>query len=123
MRVVLVVLGLYLVDIDQLCASDKFSKLPPVLAQLCYEKPWDDDCNRLAKHLSGDYKKEPEYFKLSKAEKQKINQIRQMQELVDIMLRRAITRKDEGQLREMSKRISAFYLKEIFPQKIDDFQY
>jgi hypothetical protein len=49
------------------------------------------------------------------------NQVNQMHELVDIMLRRAITRKDEGQLREMSKRISAFYLKEIFPQKIDDF--
>lgn len=47
----------------------------------------------------------------------------QMQELVDIMLRRAISRKDEGQLREMSKRISAFYLKELFPQKIDDFAY
>ncbi|TFG20070.1 MAG: hypothetical protein EU530_04410 [Promethearchaeota archaeon] len=56
-------------------------------------------------------------------EKQKINQINQMQELVDIMLRRAITRKDEGQLREMSKRISSFYLKELFPQKIDDFAY
>ena len=41
-----------------------------------------------------------------------------MQELVDIMLRRAITRKDEGQLREMSKRISSFYLKELFPQKL-----
>jgi hypothetical protein len=49
------------------------------------------------------------------------NQVNQMQELVDIMLRRAINSKDEGQLREMSKRISAFYLKEIFPQKIDDF--
>ena len=47
--------------------------------------------------------------------------VNQMQELVDIMLRRAISRKDEGQLREMSKRISAFYLKEIFPQKIEDF--
>ncbi len=57
------------------------------------------------------------------AEKQKVNQIRQMQELVDIMLRRAITRKDEGQLIEMSKRISAFYLKELFPQKINDFAY
>ncbi|MBN2155109.1 MAG: hypothetical protein JW776_03630 [Candidatus Lokiarchaeota archaeon] len=50
------------------------------------------------------------------------SQINQMQELIDIMLRRAISRKDEGQLREMSKRISAFYLKEIFPQKIEDFR-
>ena len=57
------------------------------------------------------------------AEKQQLNQINQMQELVDIMLRRAITQKDEGQLREMSKRISAFYLKEVFPHKIDDFAY
>ncbi|MHA1111287.1 MAG: hypothetical protein ACTSRE_09300 [Promethearchaeota archaeon] len=47
--------------------------------------------------------------------------VNQMQELVDIMLRRAISRKDEGQLREMSKRISAFYLIELFPQKIEDF--
>ncbi len=50
-----------------------------------------------------------------------VNQINQMQELIDIMLRRAISRKDEGQLREMSKRISAYYLKEIFPDKIEDF--
>ncbi len=47
----------------------------------------------------------------------------QMHELIDIMLRRAISRKDEGQLREMSKRISAYYLKEVFPQKIDDFAF
>jgi hypothetical protein len=50
------------------------------------------------------------------------NRINHMQELVDIMLRRAISTKDEGQLREMSKRISAYYLKEIFPRKIEDFQ-
>lgn len=49
------------------------------------------------------------------------NQVNQMQELVDIMLRRAMTRRDEGQLREMSKRISAYYLKSLFPQKIEDF--
>ena len=53
---------------------------------------------------------------------QQVNhQINQMQELVDIMLRRSMTRKDEGQLREMSKRISAHYLKELFPMKIEDF--
>ncbi len=51
------------------------------------------------------------------------NRVNQMQELVDIMLRRAISQKDEGQLREMSKRISAFYLKELFPRKINDFAY
>jgi hypothetical protein len=49
------------------------------------------------------------------------NQINQMHELIDIMLRRAISRKDEAQLREMSKRISAYYLKEIFPEKIENF--
>ena len=47
----------------------------------------------------------------------------QMQELVDIMMRRTITKADEGQLIEMSKRISAFYLKELFPHKVDDFAY
>ena len=53
---------------------------------------------------------------------QQVNQqINQMQELVDIMLRRSITGRDEGQLREMSKRISAYYLKELFPGKIEDF--
>jgi hypothetical protein len=49
--------------------------------------------------------------------------VNQMRELVDIMMRRNITKADEAQLREMSKRISAFYLKELFPEKVDDFAY
>jgi hypothetical protein len=49
--------------------------------------------------------------------------VNQMRELVDIMMRRTITKADEGQLREMSKRISAYYLKELFPEKVDDFAY